>query len=54
MGNRFKENDKKNRRNKSNRKAFPTSSTGQDLMMGSPASLTPVQLKELGIKVKED
>ncbi|MBR1414013.1 MAG: aspartate--tRNA ligase [Bacilli bacterium] len=34
--------------------AFPTSSTGQDLMMGSPASLTPVQLKELGIKVKED
>ena len=30
--------------------AFPTSSTGQDFMMGSPSELTPTQLKELGIK----
>lgn len=36
--------------------AFPTSASGADLMMGSPAELTPEQLKELGIKfeVNED
>lgn len=30
--------------------AFPTSASGQDLMMGSPSKLTDVQLRELGIK----
>lgn len=30
--------------------AFPTSASGQDLMMGSPSSLTNEQLNELGIK----
>lgn len=30
--------------------AFPTSASGQDLMMGSPSELTKTQLKELGIK----
>ena len=37
--------------------AFPTSSSGQDLMMGSPSVLDLKQLRELGIKVdikKED
>ena len=36
--------------------AFPTSASGQDLMMGSPSELTRTQLKELGIKfeVKKD
>ena len=36
--------------------AFPTSASGQDLMMGSPSELTPIQLRELGIKfeVKKD
>ena len=34
--------------------AFPTSTSGQDLMMGSPSTLEPKQLEELGIKVKED
>lgn len=34
--------------------AFPTSASGADLMMGSPATLMPVQLKELGIKVVEE
>lgn len=36
--------------------AFPTSASGADLMMGSPAELTSEQLKELGIKfeVNED
>jgi aspartyl-tRNA synthetase len=29
--------------------AFPTSASGQDLMMGSPSTLTNEQLKELGI-----
>ena len=29
--------------------AFPPSASGQDLMMGSPAELTEIQLKELGI-----
>lgn len=29
--------------------AFPPSASGQDLMMGSPAELTDIQLKELGI-----
>ena len=29
--------------------AFPPSASGQDLMMGSPASLTDLQLKELGL-----
>jgi len=33
--------------------AFPPSASGQDLMMGSPASLTDAQLKELGIKIEE-
>ena len=31
--------------------AFPTSASGQDLMMGSPNTLTYKQLKELGISV---
>lgn len=31
--------------------AFPTSASGADLMMGSPSTLTSVQLNELGIKV---
>ena len=34
--------------------AFPTSASGADLMMGSPATLMPIQLKELGIKVEEE
>ena len=34
--------------------AFPTSASGADLMMGSPATLIPIQLKELGIKVVEE
>ena len=34
--------------------AFPPSASGQDLMMGSPSSLTPEQLRELGIKIKEE
>ena len=34
--------------------AFPTSASGQDLMMGSPSRLTLEQLRELGIKVKEE
>jgi len=32
--------------------AFPTSSSGADNLMGSPASLTKEQLKELGIKIE--
>ena len=34
--------------------AFPTSASGQDLMMGSPSELTLKQLNELGIKVKSN
>ena len=34
--------------------AFPTSASGQDLMMGSPSTLTYEQLEELGIQIKED
>lgn len=34
--------------------AFPTSTSGQDLMMGSPSTLDDSQLEELGIKVEED
>jgi aspartyl-tRNA synthetase len=34
--------------------AFPTSTSGSDLMMGSPSTLTQIQLDELGIKVKEE
>ena len=34
--------------------AFPPSASGQDAMMGSPSNLTLQQLRELGIKVKED
>ena len=34
--------------------AFPTSASGADLMMGSPSYLTPEQLKELEIKIKEE
>lgn len=33
--------------------AFPTSTSGQDLMMGSPSVLDKKQLDELGIKIKE-
>ena len=33
--------------------AFPPSASGQDLMMGSPAELNDIQLKELGIKIEE-
>ena len=32
--------------------AFPTSTSGADLMMGSPSELTNTQLKELGIKIE--
>ena len=32
--------------------AFPTNSTGQDQMMGSPSELTREQLRELGIKIE--
>lgn len=34
--------------------AFPTSTSGQDLMMGSPSVLMQKQLEELGIKIKEE
>lgn len=34
--------------------AFPVSTSGQDLMMGSPGTLEPKQLEELGIKIKEE
>ena len=34
--------------------AFPASTSGQDLMMGSPSTLEPKQLKELGIKIEEE
>lgn len=34
--------------------AFPTSASGADLMMGSPATLMKEQLDELGIKVVEE
>jgi len=34
--------------------AFPVSTSGQDLMMGSPSTLEPKQLEELGIKIKEE
>ena len=34
--------------------AFPASTSGQDLMMGSPSNLAPKQLEELGIKIKEE
>ena len=34
--------------------AFPTSASGQDLMMGSPSDLTKEQLEELGIEVLKD
>lgn len=34
--------------------AFPVSTSGQDLMMGSPSTLGPKQLEELGIKIKEE
>ena len=33
--------------------AFPTSASGADGLMGSPSTLTPRQLKELGIKIEE-
>ena len=33
---------------------FPASTSGQDLMMGSPSTLEPKQLEELGIKIKEE
>ena len=34
--------------------AFPTSASGQDLMMGSPSELTKKQLDELGIIIKKE
>ena len=34
--------------------AFPTSASGQDLMMGSPTTLIDKQLEELGIMFKEE
>lgn len=34
--------------------AFPTSASGQDLMMGSPSELTDKQLEELGIIIKKE
>ena len=34
--------------------AFPPNASGQDLMMGAPAELTDVQLKELGIRFIEE
>lgn len=34
--------------------AFPVSTSSQDLMMGSPSTLEPKQLEELGIKIKEE
>ena len=34
--------------------AFPVSTSGMDYMMGSPSSLEPSQLAELGIQVKEE
>ena len=34
--------------------AFPVSTSGQDLMLGSPSTLEPKQLEELGIKIKEE
>lgn len=34
--------------------AFPASTSGQDLMMGSPSTLDKKQLDELGIKIKEE
>ena len=33
--------------------AFPTSASGFDHMMSSPSTLTKLQLKELGIEIKE-
>ena len=33
--------------------AFPPSASGQDLMMGSPSELEPIQLEELGIIIKD-
>ena len=33
---------------------FPTSSTGQDAMMGSPSILDSKQLDELGLKIVEE
>ena len=33
--------------------AFPPSASGQDLMMGAPSELEPIQLEELGIIIKE-
>ena len=33
---------------------FPASTSGQDLMMGSPSTLELKQLEELGIKIKEE
>ena len=34
--------------------AFPTSASGQDLMMGSPRELTKKQLDELGIVIQKE
>ena len=34
--------------------AFPTSASGQDLMMGSPSVLSDEQLDELGLAIQID
>lgn len=34
--------------------AFPTSASGQDLMMGSPSTIEDIQLEELGINIVKD
>ena len=44
----------KNETNLREVQAFPASTSGQDLMMGSPSNLAPKQLEELGIKIKEE
>lgn len=44
----------KNKSNLREVQAFPVSTSGQDLMMGSPSTLEPKQLEELGIKIKEE
>ena len=33
--------------------AFPPSASGQDLMMGAPSELEPIQLEELGLIIKK-
>ena len=33
--------------------AFPKTGDGRDLMMNAPSSISPAQLKELGLKIEE-